>query len=103
VSAAISRRPQANRRDPAEVPPGGDAEQILEVVEVHVDGSDRHRGPIRDLASGGAELAVGEQVEQGVGDGVAGLGRAGRSAVGAGGLDGCFHLDRLRPVHEVAI
>jgi DNA helicase IV len=77
---------------------GGDAEEVLQVVEVDVDGADRHPGPFRDLPRGRAEPAVGKQVEQRVGNGVAGLGRAGGAAVDCRP----FHHDWLRTVHEGA-
>ena len=98
-------RRREHRRDALVVPAGRHAEQVLEVVEVHVDRAQRHLGPVRDLAGGRAELPVGEQVEQRVGDGVSGLGRPGGAPVGRSGrVGGRIHLDRLGPpVHEGAM
>ena len=95
-----------------EVAAGRDAEQVLEVVEVDVDRPHRDPGPVRDLPGGRPELALGEEVEQRVGDRVAGLGRSGAAPVGDGdrrhepAMYGVVHtlcnLDWSRLVHEPA-
>ena len=43
----------------------GRQEEVFEVLEVHVDGTERDAGPVGDPARGGPDVAVCDEVEEG--------------------------------------
>ena len=83
--------------DPAPLLVGRGEEQVVEVVEVHVDRPERDAGPLGDPAGGRAQVAFGDEPEQGPHHGVAGAGRPRRPSV-EGRLP-----SRVRGVHGLTL
>ncbi len=98
TNRTVVRRRCQQRRDAVELSPSRDAEQILEIVEMHVYRPQRDASPARDLSRRWAEVARREKVEQRIGDGITGRRPPGGSTIRDGSR--CHDLAMYGEVHR---